>query len=410
MVKMNNTIKEKWNIALKHLDPTQAELEHGLELHRGSIVCDTYGFAPISPIDGDLLAKKAKKGVSARLFVDMKEEMEMLGHCENKSLQTEFAQLWEQAGVTCIFQNAGEEGQAIKRLIKRLGRFTYIVDAMPDFFKRAAFPEDIERAKTNNNHCLYMSGNGVPLVEDFDRLEDELAYIRTFFQLGVRMMHLTYNRRNMIGDGCGEASNAGLSDFGRAVVAEMNHVGVIVDVAHCGQQTSLDAATISSVPIVASHSGVMSVNKHYRCKADDIIKAIADTDGYVGICCISQFLGINGDINALMQHIDYIVRTFGPEHVTIGTDTVATLTGYYNELAKIESCRPDENRWASLWPPHGQSALITDESLKSLAWTNWPLFTVGLVKLGYSDTNIQKIIGGNMLRVAKAVLPYNPNT
>ena len=99
---------------------------------------------------------------------------------------------------------------------------------------KAVTPEDIVAAKHDDRHCLYFTGNGVPLPQRWESTEEELGYVRLFYQLGIRMMHLTYNRRNMLGDGCAEPANAGISDFGRAAIAEMNRVGVIVDVAHSG--------------------------------------------------------------------------------------------------------------------------------------------------------------------------------
>ncbi len=148
----------------------------------------------------------------------------------------------------------------------------------------------------------------MPIPQDWNSVEEELRDIRIFFQLGIRIMHLTYNRRNMIGDGCAEPANAGLSDFGRAVVAQMNHVGVIVDVAHAGWQTSLEAAQVSKRPMVSSHSGCCALNRHYRCKPDEVIGAIADTGGYIGICCIPAFLGGSGDISSVLDHIDYVIK------------------------------------------------------------------------------------------------------
>jgi membrane dipeptidase len=214
------------------------------------------------------------------------------------------------------------------------------------------------------------------------------------------MMHMTYNRRNMIGDGCAEPSNAGLSDFGRAAVAEMNRVGVIADVAHSGWRTSFETAKASKMPMVASHSGAAEVNRHIRCKPDEVIRAIADTGGYVGVCCIPSFLGRTGDINAFFDHIDYITKRFGADHVAIGTDVA-----YVPETPagrKIPS-RPSRTRFEYFWPPDAFANYPRQH--RSLDWTNWPLFTVGLVKRGYSDSDIQKIIGGNVLRVARAVLP-----
>jgi len=237
-------------------------------------------------------------------------------------------------------------------------------------------------------------------------VEEELRFIRVFYQLGIRMMHMTYNRRNMIGDGCGEASNGGLSDFGRVVVKEMNRVGVIVDISHSGWQTSLEAAKVSEKPMVASHSCVASVNKVIRSKPDEIIKAIADKDGYIGICCVPRFLGGTGDIAALMKQIDYVVKKFGFERVTIGTDS--GYSSQYNAMenkiiassGRSQGSRP---RWEALWPTEADFQ-EKPQMQQSISWTNWPLFTVGMVQMGYSDENIQKILSGNALRVARAAL------
>ena len=128
------------------------------------------------------------------------------------------------------------------RIIKRLARYTYAVDILRDHVCRAATPDEIEAAHVGGRRCLYMSANGVPLTGQWGSLPEELAYIRILFQLGVRMMHLTYNRRNMLGDGCADPANGGLSDLGRAAIARMNRTGVIVDCAHSGWQTSLEAA------------------------------------------------------------------------------------------------------------------------------------------------------------------------
>ena len=117
---------------------------------------------------------------------------------------------------------------------------------MIDFVCRAAFPTDIKRAKQQGRRCLYFSANGVLVLQRWGTVSEELGFIRVFYQLSCRMMHLTYNRWNMIGVGCGEDSSGGLSDMGREVVQEMNRVGVIVDIAHSSLQTSMDTAQVSA--------------------------------------------------------------------------------------------------------------------------------------------------------------------
>lgn len=400
--RQNETIHRAREIAVEILKPSPKVLEHGLELHANSLVFDTYGFAPRAAVDGDALREAAEAGASAIELQDLREEMSMTRYVSNAAERAEFIQAWQASGVTCIFQNAGEESQAPLTLLKRLAHFTYATDMMRDFMAKAATPDEIVAAKEQGRRCLYLTGNGVPLTQQWVSVEDELRYLSVFFQLGIRMMHLTYQRRNMIGDGCAESSNAGLSDFGRSVVAAMNKVGVIVDIAHSGWQTSLEAAQLSQRPMVASHSTCTALHHHIRSKPDEVIKAIADSGGLIGICCIPRFLGGSGDIVALLDHIDHVVKLCGIEHIGIGTDVSYTSRNYAAESQKIPKGPKSRTDWRTLWPP--DSFKETPEGQQSIAWTNWPMFTVGLVQRGYSDEDIQKIVGGNMLRVARAAL------
>ena len=403
---MNESIQRARESALDILKPSQRDIEHGMELHKNSIVCESYGFSPRAAVDGEAVKIAVEAGASETELQDITEDMRMTRYVTDPREREEYKTAWEAAGVTCILQNAGEEGNSISRLIKRLARYTYVTDMMRDFVQRAVTPDDIIAAKEQNKHCLYMVANGVPLPQDWVSVEEELRYIRVFFQLGCRMMHLTYNRRNMIGDGCAEPANAGLSDFGRAVVAEMNRVGVIVDIAHSGWQTSQEAARASEKPMVASHSGCAALNPHHRCKPDEVIRAIVDTGGYIGICCIPAFLGGSGDISAMLDHIDYVVKKFGADHVAIGTDVTHTSSASGQEWRKIPKRRSVRSGWEALWQPDDfPSEFRQDHQRLSMAWTNWPLFTVDMVQRGYSDDDIQKILGGNVLRVARAVLP-----
>ncbi|MBI3922398.1 MAG: membrane dipeptidase [Armatimonadetes bacterium] len=403
---MNETIHAAREVALSVLKPSKVDLDHGLELHANSIVCDAYGFSPRAALEGDAVKLAMEQGASEIELQDMTEDMSMTRCVTSDAERAEFVEAWEASGVTCIVQNAGEEGQDPMQLLKRLARFTYVTDMMKDFINKAATPQEIVAAKEQGKRCLYLTGNGVPLTQQWVSVEEELRYIRVFFQLGIRMMHLTYNRRNMIGDGCVEPANAGLSDFGGAVVKEMNRAGVIVDVAHCGWQTSFEAAKASEQPMVASHSGCCAVNVHCRCKPDEVLRAIVDTGGYIGICCVPAFLGRTGDLNALLDHIDHIAKTFGADHVAIGTDAAYTSRNAEAEYRKLPQRPASRVRWEGFWAP--EDALFDpqwqhEQQTLSLAWTNWPLITVGLVQRGYSDEDIQKILGGNVLRVAKAV-------
>ena len=397
----NPKIREAREAAIAVLKPSQKDLEHALELHSKSLVVESYGFAPRSAIDGDTMRAAIEAGASGLEIEDLYTEMQLMRVADDPSQLEEWLGAWSASGVTCVLQNAGEEGNSPVRLLKRLAHFTYLTDKLRDHVSRAATPDDIERAKKDGRHCLYLTGNGIPLSQEWNSVADELACIRLFFQLGIRMMHLTYNRRNVLGDGCAEPANGGISDLGRAAIAEMNRAGVIVDVAHSGWRTSFEAAKASSKPVVASHSGAVEVHRHIRSKPDDVIRAIADSGGYVGVYSVASFLGRSGDLNAMIDQIEYLVKRFGADHVAIGTDIAYTPRRAQDESRKMGRAPRRRPRYEALWPP----GALDSRSHPSLAWTNWPMFTVGMVQRRITDADIQKILGGNVMRVARAVFP-----
>jgi membrane dipeptidase len=181
--KFNAAIDAAWQAGLTTLKPNALELERGLKLHEESLVFDCYGFSPRCAVDGDRIAKAVAAGASNVEVQDLQEDMAMTRCVINPHERAEFELGWQAAGVTCIFQNAGEEGQDPLRLLKRLGRFTYLTDHLRDFLFKAVDPDDIEAAKRSGQHCLYFTGNGVPLAGDFNAVPEELRYIRLFYQL-----------------------------------------------------------------------------------------------------------------------------------------------------------------------------------------------------------------------------------
>ncbi len=399
----NETIQRARQSALAILSPSNRDVQHGLELHADSVVFDSYGFAPRAALDGAAYRETMLAGASDEELNDLREEMSMTRAALDEIERREFLEAFQAAGVTCIFQNTGEEGNVPMRLLKRLSRFTFLTDHLRDVCPKAIRPDDVLAAKKEGRMCLAFTTNGVPLRQEWEDTRDELLDVRLFHQLGVQMMHLTYNRRNPLGDGCGEEHDGGLSDFGKMAIAELNRLGVIVDTAHSGWRTSREAAQVSGKPVVASHTACAALHNHYRGKPDETLRAICDSGGLFGICCISRFLGGKGDIVALLDHLDYAIKTFGPDHVAIGTDIAYTSRNARAERDKIGK-RPDGRsvnvrgpRWEHLWPEFEFQG--SAEATRSIAWTNWPLFTVGLVSRGHSDEVIRKVLGENVLRV-----------
>ena len=397
----NPAIDKPREIALSLLKPTQAQIDHAWELHFGSVVFESYGFAPRCAIDAEAMNAAIKSGMGAAEINDLRESMSMNGNATNERERKEFLDAFHAAGVTCIFQNTGEEGSDPLRLIKRLAHFTKATDLLNPTLSKVVLSEEIVALKKAGNVGLCFTTNGVPLMQDWESVRDELRFVRIFHELGTRMMHVTYNRRNPLGDGAGEPHDGGLSDFGHAAVAEMNKIGVIVDVAHSGWKTAYNAAKASTRPMVASHTTCCGVYEHFRGKPDDTIKAICDTDGLVGICCIPRFLGGKGDITALLDHLDHLIKKFGAKYAAIGCDVAYTSRFDKEERAKLlKAPGSSADKWEHLWPKDDYVTTFTAE--QSVAWSNWPLFTLGMIMRGHSDETIRQVIGGNMLRVLKA--------
>lgn len=400
-------IDEAWQkirqAAMDVLHPDEKTLRHGLELHEESYVFDAYGFSPNGSGYSPRVQLLADSGASRDELRRASEEARMCSCFDDPEVCKKLKAAWEFAGVDCNFQNSGLEGNDPVEMLYRLSNYTNVADRLTDVYERAVYPWQLPGIKERGHRAIYMTTNGVPLADHKISTEESLNLIGVFFRLGVRMMHLTYNRRNLMGDGCAESADAGLSDFGRDVIAEMNRVGVLVDVAHSGQKTSYDAAKASVKPMVASHSAAGALSTHYRAKSDEVIQAIKETGGFVGICGHPPFLQGSMDLNAMLDHIEYVARKFGVDHVAIGTDNgMPPLNDGDSEMPAMPKTRPI---WEQFWTPPGAGyELMTKEQYDSVLWLNWPMYTVGLVQRGFTDDEIRKIIGGNVLRVITEIL------
>ncbi|WP_459616350.1 dipeptidase [Bordetella sp. 2513F-2] len=179
--------------------------------------------------------------------------------------------------------------------------------------------EDIARAKAEGKLGLIMGWqNAKPLGDRVER-------VKLFHTLGMRVIQLTYNEANLIGDGCLEKRNAGLSKLGLEMVAEMNRVGIAIDLSHCAPQTCLDAARHSTRPVLLTHANANAVITRPRNKSDDVIRAVADTGGVVG-CSIHAYLlwrgkaGQQPTLEDFVANVKHIGGLVGYDHVGIGTD------------------------------------------------------------------------------------------
>jgi membrane dipeptidase len=227
-------------------------------------------------------------------------------------------------------------------------------------------------------------------LEDTNPLGGEIGMVRAYYDLGVRSMLLTYNGENLAGFGCHAADDTGLTAFGRDVVDEMNAAGMMVDVSHCGYQTSMEAIERSAAPVIFSHSSMRGLWDHERNIHDDQVRACAATGGVIGINGVGIFLGENDATAAAMaRHVDYAVQLVGPQHVGVGTDYVFDSADLNRELAENPQVFPESYR------RYGRVDFVPPEQLVPLE--------AELAGRGYSPEDIAGIMGGNFLRVARQV-------
>jgi membrane dipeptidase len=177
--------------------------------------------------------------------------------------------------------------------------------------------KDIRRAKAEGRLAVGLNFQGTVPVGRHLRL------IPVFYRLGIRHMLMAYNTRNLVGSGCHDAVDQGLTRYGRAAIREMNRVGMMVDVAHTGYRTSMETIEASEAPVIVSHGNVWAVHQHPRCYRDDQIRAVAATGGVSGVTGFGLFLG-NGDttVDQFVRHLDHIVQLVGPGYAGYGFDYV----------------------------------------------------------------------------------------
>jgi membrane dipeptidase len=172
--------------------------------------------------------------------------------------------------------------------------------------------------------CTDPSSTGVLLgFQDSTQLEGDLRNVETFYGLGVRMIQLTYNERGPAGCGCTEPSDSGLTKFGRDLVQELNDVGIVVDLSHCGERTTMEAIEVSRAPVAVSHAACAAIHPHARNKSDDVLRSLGQTGGYFGVCLVPAFLARRFDrpsLDHFVRHVLHALEVGGSSTVGIGTD------------------------------------------------------------------------------------------
>lgn len=396
-------IRTAWEAGLAELKPSRRDLECGMRLHAEGLSLDHFGFLPAihsKELESAWNALREAQIGGADFHFELSILRQRAGTRTPAALE-EFLYALAASGLSGMVQTAAE-GKSFEQDFKRLASFRGIERACCGEAATFGSAAELERLHASGTFAIGLSVNGPPITGNLMDPRDEFQWLETWHDLGVRLMHLTYNRRNPAGDGCMEDTNAGLSDLGRALVVRLNQLGIIIDLPHTGEQSCLDAIRETSKPVMASHTGRKAFWNHARSKSDKVLKAIADSNGLVGVVSLPSLLGGGGNLLTLLDAVQDMTSLIGVDHVAISTDYSyrgITPPEYSHGALPGAEYKPS---WWGIWKPGGsQGSKSTAHFGGSLQWTNWPLFTVGLVTRGYPEADIRKIIGENFLRVLR---------
>lgn len=243
---------------------------------------------------------------------------------------------------------------------------------------------DITRAKAEHKLGVIYG------FQDTAPVGDNLRMLAIYYELGVRIIQLTYNHTNLVGSGNLIAEDSGLTLFGREVIAEMNRLGILVDLSHCGVQTTMDAIQASTQPVAFTHANPLALASLPRNKSDDALKAVAAKGGVVGAVVFAPMIngGPQATLEDYLQRIDYLVNLLGVEHVGLGPDFMEEMTPEISAQA-LRGMPPDTlAKFQAVRPTEGF------ESISACANV-----TAGLVARGYRAEDVKKIMGGNWMRL-----------
>ncbi len=296
--------------------------------------------------------------------------------------------------VLALCPSADSLDASIKGVATALMFYLNKISERPDKYKVVRNASDIDTAIKENKLGVFFTHQGTALFSH------DVDMVGLWRQLGYGYCLLAYNQRNAVGDGCFETENGGLTAYGKQLIDAYNRYGMLVDVSHTGERTSLDAIERSSQPVISSHSGAMAIANYPRSLEDSVIKAIAQSGGVCSLNLVGAFMDkSNPDIltaDAVFRHIDYIAELVGIDYVGFGSDYIPDID-FTASLIQTPM-------GAAVFPDGGYSAAMGAKGVPTPAPYQIVAALVDkMLENGYSEEDCGKFLGGNMYRVIKEV-------
>lgn len=258
-----------------------------------------------------------------------------------------------------------------------------------DLITQVTTSADIARAKREGKTGIILGW------QNLTGIEDQLGYLQLFKELGVGIMQIAYNTQNLVGTGCYESRDGGLSDFGHEVIAEMNRLGILCDLSHVGAKTSEDVIKASKKPVAYTHCLPGALKAHPRNKSDEQLRFIVERGGFVGVTMFPPFLrrGTESTVDDYVEAIEYVIKLCGEDQVGFGTDFTQ---GYDRKF--FEWITHDKG-YARKLTEFGE--IVNPAGIREIK--DYPNLTAAMQKRGWKESRIRKVMGENWVRLLKEV-------
>ncbi|MFD1612554.1 dipeptidase [Sphingomonas tabacisoli] len=300
------------------------------------------------------------------------------------------------SGLTACSMTVNEVGNSLNawnNTIQSIAGLDQAIADNPEVQIKALSAADIRRAKDSGRIAIIYN------TQDTSLVGPELDRVTLLKGLGVRIVQLTYNNRNLSGDGCLEPANAGLSKLGRATIARIEKEKLLLDLAHSGQRTVAEGVAAATRPMTISHTGCRDLHDNPRNQYDAELRACANKGGVVGIYWM-PFLVPNGKPTGadLVRHMDHALNVCGEDHVSIGTDNILYKT-VIDDKARAFQKKFFEDRTARGIAAPGEGPDIFNIVAEWDSHMRFRMLADGLAKAGWSSARIDKVLGGNLMRL-----------